>query len=336
MFSKYIQKINNSKLAKVLLVVLIFVLGNISHTFYGFHPLDLGKAECTTDLVFINPEPGCELYQAKLESINTLQEKLKEEVALYIQNQKATRISVFSRDLLSRRFVGVNESEIFNMASLLKLPLAITYYRVAETEQGALDQSIVYSGELNLYEKQTIQPKEKLVEGGTYSYKELIERSLIYSDNTAAEILLEQVPVAFFDKILVALGLQVVRDGKKEDLVTAKSYANTFRSLFNASFISREHSNEILGILTKSTFTEGAVKKLPKDVVVAHKFGERSFKDPVTGEIKRQQLHDCGIVYAKNGDEPYTFCIMTEGKNLADLEEITQNLSLTIYKELSK
>ena len=79
------------------------------------------------------------------------------------------------------------------------------------------------------------------------------------------------------------------------------------------------------------SFCNGYPTGNPSSVIVAHKFAERTIVDPKTGAILSRQLHECGIVYAQRGTEPYTFCIMTEGENYSDLQGIIQDISLEIY-----
>lgn len=114
---------------------------------------------------------------------------------------------------------------------------------------------------------------------------------------------------------------------------TARSFAGVFRVLYNASYISKEYSNQLLSILAQASYTNGATALLPKTVKVAHKFGERTITD-LSGTVMLHQLHDCGVVYGQGRDEPYVFCIMTEGKNFEDLESILQEVSNETYKEM--
>ncbi len=294
------------------------------------------NTKCLSNLKFVNPEPECDLYEDKLERMNTLQNDLGVKINGYIDTKRATKIAVFTRDLNSQRFAGVNDAEIFYMASLLKVPLAIAYYRLSEITSDILDQKIVYKDVSDTgmeYSFQNIPDSKKLVEGKEYTVQKLLFNTLAYSDNSTAQLLLNgYISEDYLQKILLAIGLQVSKNGMPENLVTAKSYAGVFRILYNASFLQRETSNAILKILSDSGFANGATKKLPKDIVVAHKFGERTILDPVTKQVVSRQLHDCGIVYAKDGKEPYTFCIMTEGEDFKDLETILQDISLEIYQ----
>ncbi len=316
----------------VAIVALAFGTGILSYKLFDSSPRGTQK-DCLSDLFFVNPEPDCELFEKKLESMSALQDNLEDLTKKYLDEKKATRIGVFSRDLKTRRFVGVNDTDVFVMASLLKVPLAIAYFRLGEITPDIFSQGIKHTNTntLESSSSQRIKPKEDLVLGNTYNIKELIYRMLAYSDNASAQMLSTNfVSPDYLNKVLLAVGLQVTKAGETENVLTAKSYANVFRTLYNASFLSRESSNKVLDILAQSTFNEGATALLPKNVKVAHKFGERIIVDEKENIII-QQLHDCGIVYAKNGDESYTFCILTEGKKYDDLKYIIQNLSKAIF-----
>lgn len=289
--------------------------------------------DCTSKYEFINPEPDCETYSEKAQQLTNLQDKLEKQVKDFEKTPGVKRVAVFSRDLVTQRFIGVNENEYFYMASLLKVPLVIGWYKLAEVEPGVLDKKIVYNGTPDLYKEQNVPPNEKLQVGRVYSIRDLISSAIIYSDNTAAQILMDNLPKNLIDRILSALSLQFKGpDGVYENIITAKSYANVFRVLYNSSYLTREYSNEALDVLTKSTYSEGILVVSGKDKV-AHKFGERTSIYPDGTEIK--QLHECGLVYSNKGKEPFTFCIMTEGDDYNQLKKVIQEIAKTIYKGIS-
>ncbi len=310
-----------------------FSLGFVSHRV--FSPPS-GNNPCVSDLTFIKSNIDCNLSDEKTESLRVLEESIKESIAGYQKNGKAIRISVFARDLKSTRFVGVNENTMFYMASLLKLPVLIGGYKLAEVEPRILDQQITYTGIPNPYDEQYIKPAKALEKGKSYSVHDLMRRAVIYSDNNAAQLLYDYYPSEFLDRIIQALSLEFTRpEGATENFVTARTYANVFRSLYNASYLTRAYANDALSILVETTYSDGATAKLPKGILVAHKFAERSALDPSDPSKFIRELHECGLVYAKNGAEPYTFCIMTEGADYGELQKILQDLSLEIYNAIA-
>ena len=293
--------------------------------------------DCPPDLKFVKPQDDCASFKDASTRMQELQDSLRRQVNGYTDSGRADQVSVFVRDLDTQRFASVNEGEQFSMASLLKVPLAVAYYRLAELTPDLLSQKIAYDGSQDQYALQAIQPPQRLTAGASYTVKDLLYRALAYSDNTAAELLSENfVSYDYLQKILLSVGLTPKDPDAKEYSVTARSMAGVFRALFNSSFLSRSYSNEILKALSESAFDQGSTADLPKGVIVAHKFAERSAIDGATGQVASRELHDCGIVYAANGLGPYSFCIMTEGKDFSNLESIIQNVSLTIYKGIGE
>lgn len=328
----FLQNLRKNK--TILCVVMILGVG--AGVFFGYKIHNYkDKKNCISKLHFIKPNLNCDLYDDKLERLLGLQNKLEIVIEGIKKTGKAKRVSVFVRDLKTARFVGVDDGDTYHQASLLKIPILVGGFKLAEVEPRILDQEIFYSGEQNFYEDQVIKPVESLKVGSSYSLRELMRRSVVYSDNTAAQLLFNYYPEGFLDRIMEALGIQLYKPtGEKEDFITARLYANVFRILYNASYLTKEYSDEALSILTKTNYKNGAVAKLPTDTLVAHKFAERTDINMVTGDVFQRQLHECGIVYAKNYEEPYVFCIMTEGYEYTDLEKIISDISLMIYEEM--
>lgn len=88
-------------------------------------------------------------------------------------------------------------------------------------------------------------------------------------------------------------------------------------------------SEKALQILSTTNFNVDLQAKLPKEVVVSHKFGERGYID-----INLKQLHDCGIVYAQGN--PYLLCKMTKDDNFAVLSSVIADVSEIVYKSVSE
>jgi beta-lactamase class A len=305
--------------------------GFLAQKFFSAPPIE--RPPCASDYEYINPEPDCETYESSVRRLDALQGRLDEVVANITKRSGVRRAAVFSRDLTTRRFVAVNENDVFDMASLLKVPLAVAYFKVAEANPEILEKEVKYTGEPNLYASQNIPVKERLTSGETYTVRELIRRTLVYSDNTAAQILVTFIKPEFLDDILVALNLLYLREPDEGlRFMTAKSYANIFRSLYNASYLTREYSNQLLEMLAGTAFGDGATAKLPDGLRVFHKFGERLLYNRGGRGGATRQLHDCGIVYSRDGEKPYTFCILMEGDSFKELQDVIQELSSAIYE----
>jgi beta-lactamase class A len=264
-----------------------------------------------------------------------LTKRLIKATALYIKEGKATRISVWVRDLESKQWAASNENDRYAPASLLKMPLMIAYFKLAEIQPTLLTTQLVYTPSPLLNDSsQDFAPAKTLVEGQSYTVEQLIENMIINSDNNAAAMLLAHIDPDIFNNTLIDLGIKIPSkmgsDGGGYDFVTVKSYANIFRTLYSASYLTRDYSEQALELMASSSF-KGIAEPLPAGTLVAHKFGEREV-DNQDGTSQKRELHDCGIIY--KGERPYSLCIMTEGKDFAQLLSIIKDISTIAYTNL--
>ncbi|MDP3837065.1 MAG: hypothetical protein Q8Q67_03110 [bacterium] len=82
-----------------------------------------------------------------------IEKKIKESINRNIKDGKITYASVYFRDLNNGPWVGINEDEEFTPASLLKVPLMISYLKIAEAFPSVLDEKYILLTILVLYHK---------------------------------------------------------------------------------------------------------------------------------------------------------------------------------------
>lgn len=287
------------------------------------------KQDCSQKYPFISEEIDCETID---ETINQV-EGLHRDITKIIDEERAERhiirASVFYRDLNTRRWFGINDTDKFYPASLIKLPISIMYYKVAELEPYILDKKLQIPADQSDNSDQHYPPGEPLVAGETYTIKEMIRHMLVYSDNAPFSVLYEGGQL-FVDKILSDLGIYSPPAGQSQEMwnVSARSYANIFRMLYNASYIDVESANEVLSLLSQSMFKNGIVAGVPSHVKVAHKFGEAEGTQS-DGVVVSRILNDCGIVY--KSDAPYILCLMMEGQDYDQMEKVMERISKDAY-----
>ena len=274
---------------------------------------------------YVNPLLECEYTE---ELGGPLFGNLEANLAAFVeaQNQagKASHISIYIRDLNNGPWAGVNEREKFAPASLLKIPVMMTYYKDAEKDADILDQELSYEQRL-LSQEQIIKPEQELQIGKRYKVPELIDRMILYSDNEAMKLLTNHMGLDKLDQTFKELGIENF-GWKQEDFMSVRTYASFFRVLFNASYLSPEMSERALELLSRTTYDFGIRKGVPQELAVARKFGERSFT------LDTHQIHDCGVVYYPN--KPYLLCVMTRGSNVETLKQVVQEVSAKTYQEL--
>lgn len=284
---------------------------------------------------FISPLLECEVTQdiEATKELTPFRHKIEEAVNEKIRNKKAYFMSIYFRDLNNGPWFGINENEEFSPASLLKVPIMMAYFKIAETSPQVLKKAIKYEGggeDLNLLEY--VKPLKAIEIGNSYTIDDLIYRMIVYSDNNANALLLRDIDINIYSQVYRDLGIEIPGVRKAEDFMSVKTYASFFRILYNASYLNREMSEKALGYLSKVDFNYGLIAGVPSDVEVAQKFGERRVIDAQHRDVK--QLHDCGIVYYPG--RPYLLCVMSRGDNFKSLREDIKDISYHVYWEVNR
>ena len=258
-----------------------------------------------------------------------LKSALAKRIADAIGSKKATRASVYFRDMNLGTWMGLNLDEKYMPSSLTKVPLMMALLLEEREEPSTLETTLTVNERYNLGEH--FKPSVELKVGGTYSVLELMEAMIERSDNTATIALAQFVNPKIFRDIFTAAGVEPPQT-LHENIRVVGDEMRFFRVLYNASYLDRELSQTGLTMLSKSEFADGLRKGVAADVTMAHKFGEHAIQQR-DGSWMRQ-LHDCGIVYA--GETPYGLCIMTEGTDFGALSELIGDLSRETYRAVTK
>lgn len=238
-----------------------------------------------------------------------------------------SHISVYFRNLNNGPWFGVKEKEQFAPASLLKVPILMTFLKAAEDDLALLKQSLVLYDALSPAGDQKLGPDQQVQPGRPYTVEELLRLMIVFSDNRAHDLLLDFMDRQKFRHVFEDLGLASPDLKAREVLISVRDYATFFRILYNASYLNRAMSSRALDLLTRSAYEEGLVAGVPRGIRVAHKFGERVYDDR-----PERQLHDCGIVY--HPKEPYVLCVMTRGGSTPAMADAIRAVSALVYQEV--
>lgn len=273
---------------------------------------------------FINPLLECDnLNQTTLSSSMKLEKRIKKFIDSSVSTGHASQISFYFRDLNNGPWIGIGEKDNYFPASLLKVPIMVAMFKKTETDTSFLKKEIKFIENSNTNVIPNI--KDSVIKiGNSYSVEKLIYYMIVYSDNNAKTLLLENIEPSFITKVFSDLGIDFPVLDNDKDFMSVKTYSSFFRILYNATYLNKDNSEKALQILSKSDFRQGIPSLLPDSVLIAHKFGERGY---VNSDIK--QLHDCGIVY--EGKTPYLICVMSRGTNINELTKIIAEISLIVY-----
>jgi beta-lactamase class A len=248
---------------------------------------------------------------------------LRQALREYVSEQNG-KVGIYFEYLPSGISIGVNEKEEVPIASLSKVPIAMSIMK--KVEQGTIALTDILT-----IEKKHLDSKFgtlwKKGEGATFSVEELVTFSLVESDNTANDLLFSQLTPTEINAVYENFDIDVnTKDTIQK--ISPKSYSSIFRSLFLSSFLSEEHSSYILDILTRTAFNDKIPAGIPPSVRVAHKIGIFQRIDN-----KQNVFTDCGIVYVPK--RQYVLCIFVETSDENEARKHMSYLSNMIYQYIT-
>jgi hypothetical protein len=261
---------------------------------------------------------------------------LQQQVQSYIDSQTSNGLmsaSVQLRDINNVTGFVINPTEKYYPASLYKVFLMITYFRIAEDNPAILDEKIHYTGAYNYNAPEEIKPSVDLVPNSDYTVNQLIQHMIRYSDNNALRALTDNLTneqTHIYQQVFGDLNVNPSTVDEQVDTLTVGTYGTVLAALYNASYLDREYSERALQFLTQSDFTEGIASGVPNTSQLAQKFGEAQIE--MNGVI----VGNCGIIYYPH--YPYRLCVMTKGSgdHVKFLEGVMADISRMIYKDIEK
>lgn len=280
---------------------------------------------------YINPILECNPNISLNSKLTPLKKSIESVINQEIDNKNITFASVYYRDLNNGPWFGINEKEYFSPASLVKVPILIAYLKKAETDPTILQKKLIVSSDPTTGNNiQNIKPSVVTVTNNEYTIDKLLEEMIIYSDNNAYNTLVTNLTGEEMMKVYQDLDVDISKafSNPNGNIITIKAYASFFRILFNASYLNQDMSEKALKLLTQVEYKNALVAGVPKDITVAHKFGERKYSD--TNET---QFHDCGIIYLPKS--PYLLCIMTKStKSINQSINFIKEISQKVYQDI--
>lgn len=280
---------------------------------------------------YINPLLECETSTISQDkNLASLKKEIQFIIDQQVSNGNISFASIYYRDLNNGPWLGINEREYFSPASLIKVPVLMAYLKETEKNPSLLDKKITNNKDFD-YSQQNVTPTQTIEKDKEYTIEDLLERMIIYSDNAAYELLLDNIDNVKIFNVYKDLDVDISRAQKDPNgnIITVKDYASFFRILFNASFLDQDNSEKALDILSKTQYYKGLVAGVPENITVSHKFGERQYLPS-----KEKQLHDCGIVYLPN--KPYLICVMSRSTDFDNAADFIKQVSRVVYDEISK
>lgn len=215
----------------------------------------------------------------------------------------------FYYNMNTKKYYFYNENKYMTAASSIKMPIAMVYYDKVENGELTLEDTITYTK--NSYEEGEGKTVVEYKIGSKIPISYLIEQSIVNSDNTATNILINNLGYKEYRKKIAEFSsVEVPSEFYSENITSAKLGYDIVKKLYE----NKDKYSQLIGFLKQSS--HGSYLKKYLDVDVAHKFG--SYEG---------YIHDYGIVFGKND---YLIGVYTKG--VRNGEDFIAELSSEVYK----
>jgi len=227
-------------------------------------------------------------------------------------------VAVF--DARSGRTAEVGTGRKFEAASLAKLPAMLALYKEAADGELDLDEDIaVEAGDMTAEGSGVLHTYPA---GHRMTLRECAEYLMKESDNTAWLMLERRLGKKRVSAELSELGLDA--SDYESRATTPKDTLIILRAIADPEYTSPALSEEMLGMMTGTSYEGRLPEPLPDDVRVAHKVG-------TLGDT----YSDAGIVFDENAEASgYYIVVISSGVEEGVAEEAIRRMSLATHEAL--
>ena len=238
--------------------------------------------------------------EARASSWAKLEEYIRKATKGYIGDA-----AIVIKDLDMNWQIESNKEMSIPSASLVKIPIMMAYFCAAEEGKLKLSDSI----ELKQSDKVDGSASLKnICPGSSCKIEDLIYPMITQSDNTAANMLINRLGFDDLNRYFVKFGLKHTNLSRKmldfkfrkegiENYTTVGDMAYILEELYRGKFINKKISQRCLEFLAQQKINDRIPKRLPSEIIVAHKTG-----------LENGVCHDVGIVYTSKGN--FLICVL--------------------------
>lgn len=208
---------------------------------------------------------------------------------------------------------GIGHNEVFQAASLIKLPIMAAMYKADE------------EGVLELDEIHVLRETDKVGGSGSLatqpagyelSYREIVQRMARESDNTAQAIAINTLGRERIKEYINLFGMANTSLDTNE--TTPEDLGWFLEDLYKGRIANERNKIELLDYLTDTIYEEWITKGVDNDIRVAHKYGR---------EVN--VVNDAGIIFA---ERPYVLVIMSKGIIAREADNVIPEISRFVYE----
>ena len=258
---------------------------------------------------------------------------MKRDEIIKILDQVPGKISFLYENLETGERVGYREDQSLMAASVIKLYVMAAVFNQFETGKLREDFS------LSILKKDCVPSCGALtyLHDGIYvTALDLVTLMIIFSDNTATNVLIELLGMDEINRYIKSLGFEKTCLNRKmydteksskgiQNYITASETGRLLTMMYRGELVSEEASRQMISILKNQQLCSKIpfyLQALTEEPEIAHKTGE-----------DRGITHDVGIVYGKT---PFLVCFCGNETDTPLFERIMGELSLKLYEETNK
>jgi beta-lactamase class A len=256
-----------------------------------------------------------------------LKSKLDTEIHKLVQNSSAiTGFMVV--DLISGDKISINPNLRFPQASAIKIPVLMEVFKQAKEGRFSLSDPIAVDPAQIVGGTGVLK---HLINSPTLSIRDMSILMMVFSDNTATNVLIDLVGFAEINEMLRSLGLKKTLVQRKmmnskasgqgdENVSTPAEAAEILQVLYNGKFIDRRTSDEIIHILRKAERNDSRLAVgIPDEVPMGFKPGD------LPGVST-----EWAIIFLK--ERPYILTVMESLKKDGQDMNVVEKLSKLVYE----
>ena len=230
-------------------------------------------------------------------------------------NLTADNFAFFYYNPQTQKYYFDNQDQYFKGASTVKVPVAMIYYDKIKNGELTLESTLQYTSDD--YEAGGGTTASTYSVGDYIPISFLLEQSIINSDNTAVNILIDRIGYRKCRELMAQYSDEEFIDDFYTSNLTKASFGF---DIINHIYQNQENYQELIGYMKQSSFGE-YLKKYISEYDVAHKYGSYA-----------GNVHDYGIVFA---DSPYLIGVYTQ--NVPGADELVANISRQVLdKKIDK